>query len=79
MAHISLPSPLNLTEPVTETERARFLKMRSKDVSFVYCLPGWEGSASDARVYEDARAKDFAIPEGKYYLADAGYGLSDTV
>jgi hypothetical protein len=49
------------------------------DMSFVYCLPGWEGSASDTRVYDDARAKDFTIPDGKYYLADAGYGLSDTL
>lgn len=40
---------------------------------FVYSLTGWEGSASDARVYGDAISKDFIIPEGKYYLADGGY------
>src|ERR1700678_579156 len=40
---------------------------------FVYCLTGWEGSATDARVYEDAREHDLHIPPGKYYLADAGY------
>jgi hypothetical protein len=27
----------------------------------------------DARVYDDARGRDFIIPNGKYYLADAGY------
>ena len=39
---------------------------------FVYALTGWEGSATNARVWEDAHAKDLAIPSGKYYLADAG-------
>jgi hypothetical protein len=45
----------------------------SLDFKFVYVLPGWEGSASDSLVYQDAKATDFKIPEGKYYLADAGY------
>jgi DDE superfamily endonuclease len=40
---------------------------------FVYALTGWEGSATDARVWEDARSKDLVIPDGKYYLADAGF------
>jgi hypothetical protein len=39
---------------------------------FVYALCGWEGSAADARIYEDART-DLNIPNGKYYLADAGF------
>jgi hypothetical protein len=38
---------------------------------------GWEGSAADARVYHDARTTDFTIPEGKYYLADAGFASCD--
>jgi hypothetical protein len=42
---------------------------------FVYSLTGWEGSATDAHVYEDARNHDLEIPAGKYYLADAGYPL----
>ena len=49
----------------------------SFDLTFVYALTGWEGSATDARIYEDARTTDLIIPEGKYYLADAGYPLSD--
>ena len=43
------------------------------DLNFVYSLCGWEGSATDARVYEAARAVDLHIPNGRYYLADAGY------
>ncbi|KAL6883505.1 hypothetical protein ACP4OV_010919 [Aristida adscensionis] len=42
---------------------------------FVYVLAGWEGSASDSRVLRDAMTREdaFAIPNGKYYLVDAGY------
>jgi DDE superfamily endonuclease len=40
---------------------------------FVYAYTGWEGSATDAWVYEAACLKDLVIPAGKYYLADAGY------
>lgn len=40
---------------------------------FCYILPGWEGSAADGRVFEYAREHDFAIPEGWFYLGDAGY------
>lgn len=46
-------------------------------LSFVYSLTGWEGSANDARVFEDALSTDLNIPTGKYYLADAGYPLCD--
>jgi hypothetical protein len=49
----------------------------SFNLSFTYILSGWEGSAADARVYHDARTTNFNIPEGKYYLADAGLGLCD--
>ena len=45
----------------------------SFDLQFVYALTGWEGSAGDARVYDDARSRDLDIPDGKYYLADAGF------
>ncbi len=47
----------------------------SFSLQFVYTLTGWEGSATDARVFEDACAHDFQVPEGKYYLADAGFPL----
>ena len=42
---------------------------------FTYTLTGWEGSATDARVYDDAITSDLHIPEGKYLLADEGYPL----
>lgn len=48
----------------------------SFDLTFVYSLTGWEGSATDARIYGAAQSSDLHIPEGKYYLADAGYPLS---
>ncbi|KAI7953565.1 hypothetical protein MJO28_006112 [Puccinia striiformis f. sp. tritici] len=45
------------------------------DMEFLYVLAGWEGSAHDSRVIADAFTKVFSIPDGKYYLADAGYGI----
>jgi hypothetical protein len=44
------------------------------DMRFHFVLLGWEGSAHDSRVLQDGNTnKDFEIPVGKYYLADAGY------
>ena len=45
----------------------------SFDLRFLYVLGGWEGSASDALVYHNARENSLPIPAGKYYLADAGF------
>ena len=42
---------------------------------FVFVLAGWEGSAHDTRVFNDAITKGFRIPGNKYFLADAGYGI----
>jgi hypothetical protein len=44
---------------------------------FYYVLSGWEGSAHDGRVFKDALTKGFTVPDGKYYLGDAGYALDD--
>src|SRR5215469_9357825 len=49
----------------------------SFDLRALYCLSGWEGSAADATIYNDARTTDFRIPRGKFYLADAGFGGCD--
>ncbi|KAK9034396.1 hypothetical protein V6N11_050563 [Hibiscus sabdariffa] len=51
------------------------------DLKFAYVLAGWEGSAHDSRVLTDAlrRPRGFNIPEGKYYLADAGYGIRNGI
>lgn len=46
---------------------------------FLYFLSGWEGSTADANMYSQSRLVDLHIPEGKYYLADAGFGICDTL
>ncbi|WCJ21059.1 hypothetical protein M5689_003246 [Euphorbia peplus] len=47
----------------------------TRDMHFIYVLPGWEGSAHDNRVLRDAlsRKNPFKVPRGNYYLCDAGY------
>jgi len=47
----------------------------SLDMYFFYVCPGWEGSANDARVLENAELNGFPREENALYLADAGYGL----
>ena len=50
------------------------------DLAFVYILPGWEESAHDGRVVQDAQSRhSFATPQGKYWLGDAGYGNSEYI
>lgn len=45
------------------------------DLRFTYVLAGWEGSAHDALVLRDAleRENGLRVPQGKFYLVDAGY------
>lgn len=45
----------------------------SFDLHFTYALTGWEGSASDARLYHEAISDDLDIPYGWYLLADGGF------
>jgi hypothetical protein len=49
------------------------------DMQFLYVLAGWEGSASDSHIFEDALRKGFTIPKDRYYLADAGYANCDVL
>lgn len=51
----------------------------SQDMRFTYILSGWEGSAADGYIYEDARRKNLRVPPGKYFLADAGFSRCDTL
>ncbi|XP_066343049.1 protein ALP1-like [Miscanthus floridulus] len=46
------------------------------DQKFTYVLAGWEGTAHDALVLRDALTREggLRVPQGKYYLVDAGYG-----
>ncbi|KAK2442379.1 hypothetical protein QL285_013576 [Trifolium repens] len=47
------------------------------DMKFTYVLAGWEGTAFDSRILKDALTKQdpLIIPEGKFYLGDAGFML----
>ncbi|XP_065865652.1 protein ALP1-like isoform X2 [Euphorbia lathyris] len=47
------------------------------DLKFTYVLAGWEGTASDSRIIKHALSREFPLkmPEGKYYLVDAGFML----
>nr|XP_020165190.1 putative nuclease HARBI1 [Aegilops tauschii subsp. strangulata] len=45
------------------------------DLGFTYVLAGWEGSAHEANILTDSmsRPDGINIPDGKFYLGDAGY------
>ncbi|CAH9078080.1 unnamed protein product [Cuscuta epithymum] len=45
------------------------------DLQFIYVLSGWEGSAHDSKVLNDAisRPNGLKVPPGKYYLGDCGF------
>ncbi|XP_023737574.1 protein ANTAGONIST OF LIKE HETEROCHROMATIN PROTEIN 1-like [Lactuca sativa] len=47
----------------------------SQDMQFIYVFPGWEGSATDGRVLQDAllRPHGLKVPRPCYYLVDVGY------
>ncbi|RDI79135.1 hypothetical protein Vi05172_g10856 [Venturia inaequalis] len=48
------------------------------DINFKYVYPGWECSAHDATVFNDAvRRGEFVTPKGRFWLADAGYSQAD--
>ena len=51
----------------------------SFSMQFLYFLSGWEGSAANSTMYATSRLVDLTIPEGKYYLADAGFGICDAL
>ena len=47
--------------------------MCSFNLTFIFGYTGWEGSATDSQVWEAVLDCGFDIPDGCYYLADAGY------
>jgi hypothetical protein len=51
----------------------------SFSMRFLYFISGWEGSAADASIFSQSRQTDLYIPEGKYYLADGGFGSCDAL
>lgn len=48
-------------------------------MQFLYFLSGWEGSVADATMYSQSCLVDLCIPDGKFYLADAGFGVCDSL
>jgi len=70
---------LPVTQPLPfETTRGSYVSQNclficNYDICFKYTLTGWEGSASDSRVYDNTLSSDLNIPEGKYILANLGY------
>ena len=46
------------------------------DFLFVFTYTGWEGSVTNAHVLESTLDNGFDIPDGYYYLVDAGYAGS---
>ncbi|KAH6825955.1 hypothetical protein C2S53_001392 [Perilla frutescens var. hirtella] len=45
------------------------------DLQFIYVLSGWEGSAHDSKLLNDAlsRRNGLHVPQGKYFLVDCGF------
>jgi hypothetical protein len=47
------------------------------NMNFVFVLAGWEGSANDQKVLNDAVSRGaFSLPTPWYFLADAGYSFN---
>ena len=49
------------------------------DLLFTYVVTGWDGSTADATMWYNAHTDNLYIPEGKYLLADVGFGGSDVL
>ena len=75
-SHIPISPPAHLASPYRN--RKGFLSQNCLfacdfDLRFTYALTGWEGSASDSRIFGDACARNLEIPEGQYLLGDLGF------
>lgn len=46
---------------------------------FIYILPGFEGAAHDARLWDFAMHKDLTLPPERWLLGDSGFPLCDEV
>lgn len=49
------------------------------DLMFTYAMTGGDGASADATLWQRAHQNDLRMPPGKYLLADAGFGGSDTL
>jgi hypothetical protein len=74
-------SPPKAEQPVARNRKGgttqNCLAICDFDLMFKYIFSGWNGSASDSTMYQDARQSDLTIPAGKYYLADAGFPICE--
>ena len=82
--HIGISVPVDLASPFrnykTSTLTQNVLGICDFNLLFTLVLTGWEGSAPDSRVLAFAFEKNLlAIPNGRFYLADAGYGLTKNI
>jgi hypothetical protein len=49
------------------------------NMKFIYMFSGWDGSTADSTMFHDARLTDLPVPHGKYFLADAGFPICDSL
>ncbi|KAI3938836.1 hypothetical protein MKW98_018293 [Papaver atlanticum] len=77
---IQIPAMVGLDEQVPFWCRKGFISQNvlvacSFDLQFQYVLAGWEGLAADSRILDSTltRCDRLIVPEGKFYLADAGF------
>ena len=48
-------------------------------MQFLHTQSGWEESVADAQMFHDSCFTDLSIPDGKYFLADAGFPTCSTL
>ena len=46
---------------------------------FLHTQSGWEGSVANAQMFHDSCFTDLSIPDGKYFLTDAGFPTCSTL
>jgi hypothetical protein len=74
--HVHMTIPPGQQEPYRNRKQGISQNMMVAcdfNLKFVHVHAGWEGSASDARVLQDALNHGFSVPPSKFYLVDAGY------
>ena len=79
-----IPALVPIEDQEAHRNRKKFISQNvlgvaNFDLTFAYGLFGWEGSAHDSRVFDDSKDRGLPLLPGKYYLGDAGYGLSEHV
>ncbi|RWR90741.1 putative nuclease HARBI1 [Cinnamomum micranthum f. kanehirae] len=76
-----IPARVRLEDYVRYRNKKGFLSQNvmaavSFDMKFQYVFTGWEGSASDSKILQNALSRPYnriQVPTGKFYLVDGGY------